>query len=117
MPARNDPGSKLATRLAAIRHWRGATQTELAEKVGMSVDSYRRLELGQVENPPLRTLVNCAKALGVPFDGLVEPKWRAWWDPFGTLPEPPRGGFWPKPPPAARGRERPEWLKPPLDED
>jgi transcriptional regulator with XRE-family HTH domain len=116
MPARREPGSKRLTRLAAVRLWRGATQKGLADKVGMSRRTLQRLELGQGRNPPLRSLTNCAKALGVPLEAIVEPEWLDdWWDPFGALEVPPEEGFWPVAPRVAWGRERPDWLGPDQD--
>lgn len=57
---------------------RGVTQEELAEAVGISVPTYRRLERGQVDNPPLRYLANAALALGCELDTLIEDDWRTW---------------------------------------
>lgn len=54
------------------------TQEELAEAIGISVPTYRRLERGQTDNPPLRYLVNAALALGVELDALIEDEWREW---------------------------------------
>ena len=92
MPARRNPGTKFATRLSQVRHWRGVTQEELADRIGMSRTTYKRLERDELATVPLRYLVNCAKALGVPLPAVMEPKWLEW---FGGLPEPPEGGFWP----------------------
>lgn len=122
MPARRHPGSKLATRLAEVRHWRGVTQEELADRVGMSHNTYRRLERDELPNPPLRSLVNCAKALGVPLDAVLEPNWLQW---FGGQPEPPEEGFWPTRELTEQERryhlrsprEPPAWLRPYLQED
>jgi hypothetical protein len=39
----------------------------------------QRLENSEIENPPLRYLVNCAKALGMEdWRELVEPDWEQW---------------------------------------
>jgi transcriptional regulator with XRE-family HTH domain len=109
----------------------------MAERIGMSLRSYRRLELGEVPNPPLRTLADCALALGVPLAAVVEPNWLEWsGGPFGSVPEPGPGGFWPQQPQPAwdsfdeptetsappdfgpaqarlvRSRSRPDWLGP-----
>jgi transcriptional regulator with XRE-family HTH domain len=92
MAARRNPGTKFATRLSEVRHWRGVTQEELADRIGMARKTYKRLERDELANPPLRHLVNCAKALGVPLPAVLEPRWLRW---FGGLPEPPEGGFWP----------------------
>jgi transcriptional regulator with XRE-family HTH domain len=117
VPARDDPGSKRTTRLAAVRHWRGATQQELAEAVGVSLNTIRRLESGQVANPPLRTLINCSKALGVRLGDVAEPEWTTWWVPEGldarSLPEPPDGGWRKRWRPRA---SRPGWVPPDSDD-
>ena len=62
-----------------MRRFRGLRQDELAPAVGMSVATLRRLESGEVENPPLRYLQNLALALDVDLDKLIEPAWRQWW--------------------------------------
>lgn len=74
---------------------RGVSQPELAKATGVSVATIRRLESGRMDNPPLRYLVNCALALGVELDTLIEKPWREW-KVFDTRsPEPPsREGFW-----------------------
>lgn len=89
MPARHDPGTKAETRLARVRMTRGVTQEELADAVGVSVPTYRRLELGKVDNPGLRYLVNAALALGVELDELIEDDWRAWKSFRSDRPAPP----------------------------
>lgn len=99
MGARRDPGTRPRTKLAHARQSRGVTQDELAEAIGVSPATYRRLERGQADNPPLRYLINAALALGVPVDDLIEDEWRTWWqrypeDPAGP-PEPDE--FWRRP--------------------
>lgn len=113
MPAHQP--KKAATRLAAVRGWRNVTQQELAAAVGLSHTHYRRLEQGTITNPPLRWLVNCARALGVPLSDIIEPAWLEWFEPFAppgeppVLPAPPEAGFWSDR--RSRGpRERPPWL-------
>jgi transcriptional regulator with XRE-family HTH domain len=77
-PARRYPGTIPETRLAHARMSRGVTQEELARVVGISVPTYRRLERGEVRNPKLGQLANCAIALGVELDALIEDEWREW---------------------------------------
>jgi transcriptional regulator with XRE-family HTH domain len=77
-PARHDPGTIPETKLAHARMSRGVTQDELARAVGISVPTYRRLERGEVRNPKLGQLVNCAIALGVELDTVIEDEWREW---------------------------------------
>ena len=79
MPARIDLGTIPETRLAHARTSRGVTQEELlAKAVAISVPTYRHLERGEVRGPKLRQLVNCALALGVPLDSVLEDKWLLW---------------------------------------
>lgn len=79
-PARRNPyeGEPPSTRLAHARLSRGVTQEELARAVGISVPTYRGLERGRVRNPKLRHLTNCAIALGVELDDLLEDEWFEW---------------------------------------
>ncbi len=54
-------------------------QTSLSRATGISQRTLQRLENGEIENPPLRYLVNCAKALGMDdWRELVEPEWERW---------------------------------------
>jgi len=57
---------------------RGVTQEELADAIGISLPTYRRLERRQTENPGLRYLMNAALALGADLDLLIEDEWREW---------------------------------------
>lgn len=77
-PARHDPGTTPETKLARVRMSRGVTQEELAQAVGISVPTYRRLERGEADNPKLRQLVNCAIALGVELAEVLEDEWLEW---------------------------------------
>jgi transcriptional regulator with XRE-family HTH domain len=92
------------TRLAALRHASGYTQREIAQLTGLSLATVKRLEGGQIANPPLRYLVNCALALHVGLDEVIEPEWTSWTRFSAQAPEPPD-----EPPPAAReaGRRPP----------
>lgn len=48
----------------------------MSEATGIALASYRRLERGKLDNPPLRWLVNCQLALDVPeLIDLVEDEW------------------------------------------
>lgn len=66
------------TRLNYIRRSQGVSQNELSAVTGISQRTLSRLENGELTNPPLRYLVNCAKALGVPWQELIEPAWEEW---------------------------------------
>jgi transcriptional regulator with XRE-family HTH domain len=98
MPARRDPGTKAETKLARVRISRGVTQEELADAIGVSVPTYRRLERGKVDNPGLRYLVNAALALGVETEELIEAEWRQWKTFDSARPGPPAPNeFWRRP--------------------
>lgn len=75
MPRRHDPGTKAETKLARRRIAAELTQGELAEAVGISLPTYRRLERNKMRNPPLRYLVNCAIELDCDWRELVEAEW------------------------------------------
>ena len=98
MPARRDPGAKAQTKLARVRMSRGVTQEELADAIGISEPTYRRLELGRMKSPPLGYLVNAAHALGVELDALIEDSWREWHELRGDRSGPPvPEQFWRRP--------------------
>lgn len=91
------PGrSAQATKLARERIRRGVTQQELADAIGLAIASYQRLERGNNANPGIRTLQNCALALGVPLDDLIEDEWREWlvMDQSRAAQAPNPAGFW-----------------------
>jgi transcriptional regulator with XRE-family HTH domain len=81
---RGDPakGTSLSpspkTWLNRIRRERAVMQSELASKTGISDRTLPRLENGEIGNPPLRYLVNCALVLGVDWHELVEDEWETW---------------------------------------
>lgn len=98
MGARRDPGTKADTKLARLRMSRGVTQAELAEAIGISEPTYRRLERGLMTAPPLSYLVNAALALGVELDDVIEDEWRAWHELRADRPAPPvPDAFWRRP--------------------
>jgi transcriptional regulator with XRE-family HTH domain len=67
------------TRLNRERRLRSVSQSALSQATGISERTLQRLENGEIENPPLRYLVNCAKALGIEdWRELVEPEWEQW---------------------------------------
>jgi transcriptional regulator with XRE-family HTH domain len=88
------PSGAPRSRLAQARHARNVRQQDLAQAIGMSIASYRRLESGQMNNPPFRYLMNCAIALGVKVDDLIEPEWGRWWDGGGARQPPDRAELW-----------------------
>ena len=89
--------TRIDTKLAALRVQAGVTQTELATMVGLSLAHYRRLERGQIENPPLRYLVNLSLALGVPLADVLEDAWLEWLSLDQRHPQPPEPLFRPSP--------------------
>jgi transcriptional regulator with XRE-family HTH domain len=98
MARRRHPGTKADTKLARARMGRGVTQEELAEAIGISVVTYRRLERGRMDNPPLRYLQNAALALGVDLAAIWEDEWREWKVFDSQRPEPPDPDtFWRRP--------------------
>jgi transcriptional regulator with XRE-family HTH domain len=76
--ARRPAKGNAQSRLAHFRRARGITQHELAAAIGISPKTYWRLEHGQLSEPSLRLLVNCAMTLRVPLNELIEPEWREW---------------------------------------
>ncbi|HEY8338394.1 MAG TPA: helix-turn-helix transcriptional regulator [Egibacteraceae bacterium] len=91
--------SNATTRLAVWRLRRGVTQRRLAEATGIPLTTYRRLERGELSDPSLRALVNCALALGVDVTDLLEEDWLRWRAPDDERPEPPSPRqLWRRPP-------------------
>jgi transcriptional regulator with XRE-family HTH domain len=75
--------SKRTTRLAERRLAARYTQKQMAELTGMSVMTYRRLERAELENPPLRHLVNCllvlrARTPDLRLADIIERDWLDW---------------------------------------
>lgn len=93
MPARKRSPTEPKTNLAKARVEARITQKKLAEWVGISLRQYRRIELHledpfeesfddeerKFQRPSLAFLVNCALALGVPFDKVAPPDWQTTW--------------------------------------
>src|SRR5690348_15609380 len=57
--------------LAEIRHHRGLTQEQLADRIGLSVDAIIKLERG-AHFPRFRTLLVLSRELDVPLRDLME---------------------------------------------
>jgi transcriptional regulator with XRE-family HTH domain len=70
------PGYK--TKLHFARAAGGLTQAYMSEETGIPMRTYRRLENGELKNPPLRYLVNCAIALDFPLEDVCEDEWLRW---------------------------------------
>jgi transcriptional regulator with XRE-family HTH domain len=60
-----------ANELQKLRRARGLSQTDLAERAGISIDSLRNWEQGRVL-PRIDAAHRLARALGVSIDALVE---------------------------------------------
>jgi transcriptional regulator with XRE-family HTH domain len=90
----HEPRHPARTRLARVRQRRGVTQEELAELIGVSVPTYQRLERGTMRNPPLRYLSNCALALGVKLEDVIDTSWREWYPFDPRYAKPPAKGWW-----------------------
>jgi hypothetical protein len=50
----------------------------MTEWTGIPRATYARLGRGQIKNPSLRALVNCALVLRLDLDDLIEEEWRTW---------------------------------------
>lgn len=64
--------------MGRLRVSKRVSQADLAQVTGLSVRTYRRLEAGQIQNPPIRYLANVARALGVPLEDVLEDEWVQW---------------------------------------
>lgn len=68
--------TKERTKLASARLERSLTQMQVAYFAGIALSSYRRLERGQISNPPLRWLVNLQHVLVLEdVRELIEDEW------------------------------------------
>jgi transcriptional regulator with XRE-family HTH domain len=94
------------TKLHQARLARGVTQEELAWFTGISRRTLQRIERGDMSNPPIRYLTNCALVLGLELDDLIEDEWRQWLTvDVSRAPAPPAKGWWEDKVPAwLRGR-------------
>lgn len=61
----------LSDNLKRIREERRISQTELAERSGISVGQLSKMETGRQKNPHIETVVAVATALGVSLEELV----------------------------------------------
>ena len=78
MPERDTNPSAAQTWLAWHRTEQGLTQADMAELTGIPLATYRKLERGEIENPGIRLLSNCAVVLNTSVFDLVEIKWQRW---------------------------------------
>lgn len=61
----------LGDNLKRIREDRGISQSELAERCGMSTGQISKMETGAQKNPHIETVVAISTALGVSMEELV----------------------------------------------
>jgi transcriptional regulator with XRE-family HTH domain len=73
---------------------RGVHQHELARAVGISLTSLKRLERGALRNAPLWWYRNCAIALGVELDEILDER-ELQWRPRQNAQQPPAQN-WPQ---------------------
>jgi transcriptional regulator with XRE-family HTH domain len=73
-PSRQPPRSKIAARRLEAE----LSQRELSELSGLSMRTIQRLDAGEVENPPIRHLVNIALVLDIPVFDICEDEWLKW---------------------------------------
>jgi len=76
--------------LAWWRKRRGVKQQEMADAVGVSLSTYRRLERGHINDPGVRILHNCAIALGVTLYDIIPAEWLHWAEFSEDATEPPK---------------------------
>lgn len=69
---------ELRSALARVRVDRQVSQAELAVATGLSLRTIQRLERKEIDNPQLRYLVNCALALDVPLEEIIDGDWLEW---------------------------------------
>jgi transcriptional regulator with XRE-family HTH domain len=93
MPA-NTSVSVGHTRIYERRVIADLSQEELSTLTGISVKTIRRLEVGEIRNPGIRTLFAIAGALRVPLHAVIEDEWWDGWvtDPIGLQAEEPGPG-------------------------
>jgi DNA-binding Xre family transcriptional regulator len=77
-PQHTPPRPRSETKLRSLRQARGVLQRDLAQATGLNQRTLQRLEFGEMDNPPLRYLVNCAIALDVELEEILEEEWLEW---------------------------------------
>lgn len=92
MPRRKAQQTRVLSQLAEVRVAKGVAQHELAHMVGISTKSLVRLEKHRLANPPLAWYVNCAIALGVELEDVLD-EWQLRWKRLPGAPEPPKPGW------------------------
>jgi transcriptional regulator with XRE-family HTH domain len=64
-----DEAGRFGEYIRELREERGLTQSELAERAGMAVDSVRRVERGQL-SPSLRSVAKLARGMEISLHSL-----------------------------------------------
>jgi transcriptional regulator with XRE-family HTH domain len=60
-------------KLERLREQGGYSRRQLADKVGMSAEAIRKIEVGETKYPHLLTVKALAEALGIPLQELAVP--------------------------------------------
>lgn len=66
------------TQLEYRRWMRHETQESMSRKTGIGLRTYRRLENGEIGNPPIGYLVNIAIVLDLTLSEICETDWLSW---------------------------------------
>jgi transcriptional regulator with XRE-family HTH domain len=103
-------GERKITRLRLAREAALLSQRELAELAGIPIATYRRLERGEIRNPSVRLLVNCAIVLFRPVEELLDDEWLEWL-PIDRREPPPLEDRAPPLKDLPRRKLKPEWTK------
>ncbi|HWB68911.1 MAG TPA: helix-turn-helix transcriptional regulator [Solirubrobacterales bacterium] len=88
--ARRKPRTKLAARRQGMR----LSQKKVSELSGIPVRTIQRLERDDIDNPPIRYLVNLAQVLECRLEDVCEEKWLEWTVFDAAAPGPPPKGHW-----------------------
>ena len=62
---------KVGSNLGNVRRWRGLTDIQVSEKIGMDLKRYRKMERGETESITLKEIVNLIKFLNVVPEEIV----------------------------------------------
>jgi transcriptional regulator with XRE-family HTH domain len=85
---------KPRTKLAARRLGTGLSQQRISELTGIPLRTIQRLERGNIDNPPIRYLVNLAEVLECRLIDVCEDDWIKWTVFNVSASEPPPKGHW-----------------------
>jgi transcriptional regulator with XRE-family HTH domain len=85
---------KPRTKLAARRQGTGLSQKEVSELSGIPLRTIQRLERDDIDNPPIRYLVNLAMVFECRLVDVCEEKWIEWTVFDASAPEAPPKGHW-----------------------